>query len=174
MAQIAEQKKTAVDQCIRNLLDKSQPQVKSFHIRPQLMPMISFALEAERLVNEAKREAAQLHEELGQKRKQIRRVEKTCDRIYEKLAEKEYWAAFQQELNEEKQKSKQLFAMLEDKEKKDAEQSTKQSSSTRDKVRGSSYREYIRKNSMFTYQLDLDKARELGSFFPRRKRSYGH
>ena len=65
MAQIAEQKKSAVDQCIRNLLDKSQPQVKSFHIRPQLMPMISFALEAERLVNEAKREAALLHEELS-------------------------------------------------------------------------------------------------------------
>jgi hypothetical protein len=48
--------------------------------------------------------------------------------------------------------------MLEDKEKRDAEQSTKKSS-TKDKMRGNSYREYIRKNSMFTYQLELDKAR---------------
>jgi hypothetical protein len=57
--------------------------------------MIAFAVEAERIISEAKKEAEQLHEEIGVRRRQIHRIERTCDRYCEKLAQRPFWRDFQ-------------------------------------------------------------------------------
>lgn len=50
LTSISEQRKTAIDQCVKNLLTAEKPDVKGFHVRPKITPIINFANEAERMI----------------------------------------------------------------------------------------------------------------------------
>ena len=69
-----------------------------------MTPIIAFAQEAERLITEARKEAAKLHEEITRSKANIKKLEKGCLRHTNTLKERhgERWTQFQRDLQFEK------------------------------------------------------------------------
>lgn len=62
------------------------------------------------------KEAERLYEELEQRNQQIRRLEKSCLKFNAELEKQPYWAEFQVNLAEEKERSRLLLKTLVEKE----------------------------------------------------------
>ena len=185
---IESNKQQAQDYCIKSLLiHRMKPEKVEFSTKP----LIDFLSEVQQIVLEAQSELGTLQLDYRKKNFGVKRLEKNIQKYNLMVAEKLEQNTFERFIDKEKQVSRRLLQILADKEAElkklkkkvkllDNDDATLPKEVLADDMpvieidklsnipNKSTFRDYLKNNSNFSYNLTTEQASKMGAFYPRR------